>query len=480
MRKRTLRAAMVTVAAVAAVGTVPMAWGAVTGSDGSGDAGKKSAAGESADVVDFNQDGYADVVSASPRSSVDGVDGAGYVTVSYGTADGVDPARTHILHMGEGDIPGVPTKGARFGTRPVTGDLDGDGYTDLAVKISKKDDGDDAGGVIALWGSDEGLTGGTYLEDLPDGEVGRDLTAGDFDGDGATDLVVRTGTEGGLLKGPFTRDGKPAEVADVPGTDRSETILDVVAGDITGDGIDDLFTFNAFQNNGEAGDFYRGTKDGLAKPDPERALPSGATGAVGDVDGDGFGDLVMRSYPNGDAEYDDGQLSVVYGGENGPTDRVEVIDQDSPGVPGVKEEDDLFGQALDVADVNGDGYADVVAGAPGEGAYGREEGGAVVVLHGGPEGLGEPNGQAFDQNAVIEDAFEAYDRFGSAVRLLDVNGDGAPDLVAGAPGEDEEAGGLWWLPGSSDGITAEGARTCGLIDLGAESDLRRLGDTFAR
>ncbi|OEV25562.1 hypothetical protein AN219_25635, partial [Streptomyces nanshensis] len=63
--------------------------------------------------------------------------------------------------------------------------------------------------------------------------------------------------------------------------------------------------------------------------------------------------------------------------------RTSTLTQNSPGVPGVNEEGDEFGKALAAGDVNGDGYADIAVGVPGEdigsGASGKDAG-AVVQL----------------------------------------------------------------------------------------------------
>ena len=108
------------------------------------------------------------------------------------------------------------------------------------------------------------------------------------------------------------------------------------------------------------------------------------------------------------------------------------------------------------------------------GAGDRYAAGAVVLLKGSEgEGLTGAGAQAFHQDtAGISGVAEANDRFGSAVRLLDVNGDGKADLTVGAPGEAigdaAEAGAIWYLPGTADGLTATGSFDVNPGTVGAE------------
>ncbi|MEV6183930.1 FG-GAP-like repeat-containing protein, partial [Streptomyces sp. NPDC052015] len=88
-------------------------------------------------------------------------------------------------------------------------------------------------------------------------------------------------------------------------------------------------------------------------------------------------------------------------------------------------------------DFNGDGYRDLVVGAPDATVSGKESAGAVVVLYGSASGPGTTKKLLISQNATgVEGAAEAGDGFGSSVASADLDADGYADLLVGAPYED--------------------------------------------
>lgn len=114
-------------------------------------------------------------------------------------------------------------------------------------------------------------------------------------------------------------------------------------------------------------------------------------------------------------------------------------------------------------DFNGDGFADLAVGVPGEDVGAVADAGAVNVLYGSPTGLTVAGDQLFTQNSPgVEDVAEAFDAFGSAVAAGDFNGDGYADLAVGVPLEDvgalQDAGAVNVLYGSAGGLTAAGDR----------------------
>ncbi|MEU6687954.1 FG-GAP and VCBS repeat-containing protein [Streptomyces sp. NPDC046832] len=194
---------------------------------------------------------------------------------------------------------------------------------------------------------------------------------GDFNGDGHLDLA----TGGRLLYGPFDR---------TTGAARSRTLAleaeyftdDVAAGDVDHDGITDLVALIHDRSDDGMHDpdhkhrrevFLRGTRDGLSAPAPVNnpdgtRMRGGESLGVGDVDKDGYADLVIGR-PNdgfGEVDLDDpllkgGQIGVVHGSADGPDTSRTIIMQDSPGVPGASEWADTFGGAISVGDVDADG-----------------------------------------------------------------------------------------------------------------------------
>ncbi|QCX78770.1 FG-GAP repeat protein [Streptomyces sp. YIM 121038] len=115
------------------------------------------------------------------------------------------------------------------------------------------------------------------------------------------------------------------------------------------------------------------------------AAPAPAAKAAADFDGDGYGDVVLATPDatvNGVRKA--GHVAVLYGSADGVAGgRRQLVSQASAKVPGAPEERDRFGGAYDTGDLDGDGYADLVVGVPGE----NDERGIVTVLWGGRGGL---------------------------------------------------------------------------------------------
>ncbi|WP_407560104.1 FG-GAP repeat protein [Streptomyces sp. 184] len=430
--------------------------------------GASSAASGAADAravrADFDGDGYADLATGAPGGTVAGHAEAGYVLVSYGSADGVGAPASVVLSQRTAGVPGAPAEGDRFGDRLAARDLDGDGLTDLAV-TARSDEGDAAGSVTVLWGREGGLTGaGAARAQVPGGGgLARDLHGGDFDGDGEGDLLVPSTRSDSaeaytVLYGPFTRAGVPAREGGLIEMKPEDSLDGVAVGDVTGDGADDLVAFFSYQGNAEGGWFWKGGPDGLTRTDA--ALPNGGSPTIGDFDGDGRGDLAYRSIGASveDFPYDKGTVKVVYGTANGPDGtRRQTFTQDTADVPGTGERGDQFGARLAAGDANGDGRDDLAVGVPYEAIGSKRAAGSVVLLKGGSGGLKAAGAQAFHQDtAGVKGVAEAGDRFGAALAFGDVTGDGRAELAVGAPDENG-MGAIWSLRGAANGLTATGS-----------------------
>ncbi|WP_030685994.1 FG-GAP and VCBS repeat-containing protein [Streptomyces sp. NRRL B-1347] len=491
--RRTLIAAVAAVA-VAVAAPLPLA-ASGTASAAAPNAAKSAAknAGK-APVTDFNKDGYADLVLAAPRSDVDGKQEAGYAAVVYGSKNGPDRAHPRLVDRSVAGGPGEVTDYGNFGDELATGDFDADGYTDLLI-------GTNPFVTVALWGSADGLSRAATTFKTPVGPG-----TGDLNGDGRVDLVSKVypsgeGGEGGILAayGPFTRDGEPAKRTSIaiPNSDQTD---DIIVGDVTGDGIDDVITNHSYEEDAYGSRFWPGSKNGLAQRHT-RTLKSSEGGTVADVDGDGYGDFVTRDNgsSNDDNYYEAGTVRVDYGSKNGPAaTRTAKITQNTPGVPGVSEKGgyvdgeyhsgDQFGAALSAADVNGDGYADIAVGVPGEdvqaGGKNVLDAGGVVLLKGGRPGLTGAGAKAFTQSTPkVPGASERDDQFGRRVKLADVNGDKKPDLAVTAPFEDGAAvdsGAAWVFRGATGGLSTSGIASFGPAALGAPEKGAELGRRLGR
>jgi hypothetical protein len=94
------------------------------------------------------------------------------------------------------------------------------------------------------------------------------------------------------------------------------------------------------------------------------------------------------------------------------------FDQDTPGIAGVREDSDGYGSALASGHLNGDRFADLVVGGPGEGIGAEANAGGINVLYGSSNGLTTVGGQWFDQNTPgMLDSAEEDDGFGHSLAV---------------------------------------------------------------
>ncbi|WP_369227992.1 FG-GAP repeat domain-containing protein [Streptomyces sp. R39] len=411
----------------------------------------RSAAAANTPRTDFDHDGKADIAIGAPGGTVGGGAGAGYVSVVYG--DGA----TATFSQNTAGVPGAAEANDKFGQTVVPVDLDGDSYTDLVVGTPGERIGQvQAGMLTVLWGGPDGLGAATAVDTgaKGGGSVGLMVTAGDFDGDGRPGLALRGPSWSVRFLNGIDRDGKVAKDSLYPlyNDEGPASPRDLSSGDVNGDGITDLVVTVTDDEEGDSwrSALYLGGKAGLTRVGILTATNgkrlNGQHTAVGDLNHDGYGDIVVGhgeewDSDSGRPEIKGDAVGVAYGGPRGLSDTLAPVwvNQDSAGVPGVSEPGDGMGAGLAVADADGDGYADVLAGVPGEDFDGLVDAGAVLFLKGGPQGLTGKGARVFSQNSAgVPGVAEKDDAFGESAAL-------GGRLVVGDPDENAGNGSVWAL-----------------------------------
>nr|MCU0253129.1 integrin alpha [Acidobacteriota bacterium] len=233
-----------------------------------------------------------------------------------------------------------------------------------------------------------------------------------------------------------------------------------LAGDVDGDGYDDLLVGAPYYDGGQTDEgrafLYRGGPDGLAttaswsaESNQANARFGLAVGRAGDVNGDGYADLVIGAPAYDNGQTDEGRVFVYHGAPSGPAGTAAFTFE-------CDQSNAQCGYAVAGAgDVNGDGYADAVVGAP---YYdnGQTDEGRAVVFHGSSTGLVAPAAWSAESN-------QANARFGWAVAGAgDVNRDGFSDVAAGAPYYDNgqtDEGRAYAFHGSAGGLATTASWT---------------------
>ncbi|MGW1211491.1 FG-GAP repeat protein [Streptomyces sp. NPDC002499] len=148
-----------------------------------------------------------------------------------------------------------------------------------------------------------------------------------------------------------------------------------------------------------------------------------------DFNGDGKADLAIGApAATVGGKKGAGAVSVVYGGSSGlKPASYKLLTQNTAGVPGAAETGDAFGSSLASADLNRDGYADLLVGAPGEDVDGDTDDGSVLIVWGAKSGLSGA------RNLVNHNERE-NDGYGKALAAGDFTGDGMPEIAIGSTG----------------------------------------------
>ncbi|WP_146132112.1 FG-GAP-like repeat-containing protein [Pleurocapsa sp. CCALA 161] len=399
--------------------------------------------GSAVSTGDINGDGIDDLVLSAPgagqtvsRYGYSYSENNGEAYVIFGTRKGFNADfNLQSLDGSNGFIlKGIDASDLLGSAVTSAGDINGDGIDDLAVSatgggrpVTNRNgftQSDRRGEVYILLGKKNGFDARINLFNLNgsngfivDGKDANDSlgsalsNAGDINGDSIDDLVIGASNAGNVLNSPF---------ADGDSDQRGEIYV--------------VFGSKKFNSRFSVGDRFTFTGVGI-----EDNLGTAVTNA-GDLNGDGIDDLVLgAANASVDGEYtQEGQVYVLFGRQDGFGTQFNLNSLNGNNgfsLAGVDTGDGL-GNAVSAGDFNGDGIDDLLVGAS---SAGQDNRGAAYVVYGKRTGFTSqvdlPN---LSSNAGVKIAgISSEDLFGSAVSSGgDLNGDGADDLLVTAPGVD--------------------------------------------
>jgi len=388
---------------------------------------------------DVNGDGHADLIIGAPAADGpdDGRPDAGETYVIFGP----HPGATLDLSRDKPDVTIFGANSSDFlGFAVGSGDVNGDGFADILVGAPLADGPDDqrpdAGEAYVIFGGPtlaptldlaQGEQDLTIFGAGPDDRLGAALAAGNSNGDASDDILVGSF----LADGPNDARYQAGEAYLLLGSPHLSGKRDMAQGEY------DL-TLLAQDTDDQLGHYL----------------------AMSDLDGDHLDDLIVSAFradgPQNERE-DAGEIYVFFG-----TAELEgVVDlavaRPDLTVYGGHAFDDL-GAAVAAADMNGDGTADLIVGAPRADPVGAAEArrgaGEAYVFFGGPSLTGSRD-VAQDQQDLTLLGADPDDRFGTALATADLDSDGKAEVIAGAERGDrpddrrQDAGEVYVVRGSS-------------------------------
>jgi hypothetical protein len=384
---------------------------------------------------DFDNNGIEDLAVGVPGEDVGPafgpeVNNAGAVQVFYAQADGLTEEGGDYWTQNTSGVKDPAEAGDRFGSSVATGDVNGDGFDDLAIGVPGEDVGNpskaNAGAVQVLFGSPTGLvaTGNEFITDDPESgdRFGTAVALADMYAGSEADLAVGGPGEDGN-KGRVTRFGFSGGSLIPFGIDLNGS----VPGDLAGSAL----ATGQFGALGGAGTALSG------KADLASGLP-GAQNGGGEVDVYRFGNFGSAFRQRFD------ELSLGRTVEPG----------------------DHFGAALAAGNFGDGSLDDLAVAAPEEDieSSSAPDAGVVGVFYGRNGTLSPAGADVWDQENATVGTIEPGDRFGAALAAGNFGKSSVADLAIGSPtediGPDADAGFVAFLYGDSiNGLTNIGAES---------------------
>jgi len=420
---------------------------------------------------DVNGDGYSDVIVGAPHWVTFPQLWGGRVFIYFGSASGLS---ADANWSAVGDLP----QDTYFGSSVASaGDVNGDGYADIIVGAHGWANGEAyEGRAFVFHGHATGLsttTAWTGESEKEGGWFGYSVaSAGDVNGDGYADVIVGApwySNDQAWEGRAFVYCGSASGLATAPAWTAERDYGNAhfgfsvaSAGDVNGDGYGDVIVGAFDYTNGQTGEgqafVYCGSASGpataptwTAESDQVEARLGTSVAAAGDVNGDGYGDVIVGAACYHEVDSNQGRAFVWLGSASGVNGGVAGTPANAAWSAGGDQ--DVYGSCgcsvASAGDVNGDGYADVIVGAP-RYTNGQSEEGQARVYHGSASGLSTTANWSAEGD-------QAYADFGEAVASAgDVNGDGYADVIVGAgyyTNGQEHEGRVYVYYGSASGLS---------------------------
>ncbi len=359
-------------------------------------------------VGDINGDGLDDIIIGTPGGDSNGNFDSGVSYVVFGANTFADSINPNDLNGSNGFVINGIDKDDRSGySVSGAGDINGDGLDDIII----------GGKSSVVFGAK------TFASSL--------------------NLANLNGTNGFVINGMNSTDGFFPSVSG--------------AGDINGDGLDDII-LGAWRANNDIGESYvifgantfsdslnladlNGTNGFVVKGVDEDDSSGNSVSGTGDINGDGLDDIIIGAFrADANGNYEAGESYVVFG-SNTFTDSLTLANLNGTNgfvINGI-DKDDRSGRSVSgVGDVNGDGIDDMIIGAADADPKGISRAGEVYVVFGTNSFAASFNLSALNgTNGFVINGIDVDDFSGASVSGVgDVNGDGIDDIIIGAPWAD--------------------------------------------